>query len=69
MFVLDRKRLSIIILIVLLGVFTFLYKSEEGKIENNQYVTATPVASKVVVLDAGHGVPDEGASLLLFNKK
>ena len=61
MFILDRKRLSVIILVVLFGIFTFLYRTEEQKIEEDKYVTALPVSSKVVVLDAGHGIPDEGA--------
>ncbi len=61
MFILDRKRLSIIILVVLFGIFTFLYRTEEEKMEEEQYVTALPVSNKVVVLDAGHGIPDEGA--------
>lgn len=69
MFILDRKRLSVIILLVLFGIFTFLYRTEEEKMEEEQYVTALPVSNKVVVLDAGHGIPDEGVSLLLFNKK
>ena len=43
----------------LLNIIVSCCIKEEGKIENNQYVTAKPVASKVVVLDAGHGVPDE----------
>ena len=54
MFILDRKRLSVIILLVLFGIFTFLYRTEEEKMEEKQYVTALPVSNKVVVLDAGH---------------
>ena len=61
MFILDRKRLSVIIFLVLFGIFTFLYRTEEEKMEEEQYVTALPVSNKVVVLDAGHGIPDEGA--------
>ncbi len=39
-------------------------KGEKNKNQNNESViqtTATPVSGKTVVLDAGHGVPDEGA--------
>ncbi len=69
MVVLNKKRISIMLLIILVGIFTFSYhtadKGMEGELqsqnqEQNKYVTTTPVSNKVVVLDAGHGVPDEG---------
>lgn len=59
MLVLNRKRISVIMMVVLLGIFTFLYQNEEQKHEVQQYVAATPVSNKVIVLDAGHGIPDE----------
>lgn len=31
-------------------------------------VNATPVTNKKVILDAGHGLPDEGATSFLRNK-
>ena len=61
---LNRKRISLIILVVVLGVFTFAYQEEKQKIEIQEYVTSIPVSDKVVILDAGHGYPDEGVSLL-----
>lgn len=62
--ILNRKRISLIILVVVLGVFTFAYQEEKQKIEIQEYVTSIPVSDKVVILDAGHGYPDEGVSLL-----
>ena len=62
--ILNRKRISLIILVVVLGVFTFAYQEEKQKIEIQEYVTSIPVSDKVVILDAGHGTPDEGVSLL-----
>lgn len=62
--ILNRKRISLIILVVVLGVFTFAYQEEKQKIEIQEYVTSIPVSDKVVILDAGHGYPDEGGSLL-----
>lgn len=62
--ILNRKRISLIILVVVLGVFTFAYQEEKQKIEIQEYVTSIPVSDKVVILDAGHGYPDEGISLL-----
>ena len=61
MLVLNRKRLSLIILVVMLGVFTFSYNESKQILGDSQTVTATPVSGKVVILDAGHGTPDEGA--------
>lgn len=59
--ILNRKRISLIILAVVLGVFTFAYQEEKQKLEIQEYVTSIPVSDKVVILDAGHGNPDKGA--------
>lgn len=80
MLVIDKKRIKIITASVLVAIFTFTFQiamkqgnplnaniTNENKTNaNNQSVqtTATPVSGKTVVLDAGHGVPDEGAHLL-----
>ena len=61
MLVLNKKRISLIFLIVLLGIFTFSYQDAKENLEKSLVVTATPVSGKVVILDAGHGTPDEGA--------
>ena len=58
MIFLNRKRISLILIIILLGIFTFSYQ-QETESKNAQIVTSTPVSGKVVVLDAGHGFPDE----------
>ena len=42
------------ILIILFGIFTFSYRTAEQEIQEQQPVTATPVSSKVIILDAGH---------------
>lgn len=64
MLILNKKRLSLILLIVLLGIFTFSYQDAKENLEKSVTVTTTPVSGKVVILDAGHGSPDEGCSLL-----
>ena len=61
MLVLDKKRLSLTFLIVILGIFTFSYQDAKEDLEKTLITTATPVSGKVVILDAGHGTPDEGA--------
>lgn len=61
MIVLSKKRIGIVILSVFVSVFTFMFAS--SKRENNNTITTVtlPVSGKTVVLDAGHGTPDEGA--------
>lgn len=54
MFVMNRKRLSIMILVIFIGIFTFSYRTTEKEIERDEPVTATPVSNKTVILDAGH---------------
>ena len=53
MLILNKKRI-IMILVILVGIFTFSYRAAEQEIEEQEPVTATPVSNKVVVLDAGH---------------
>ena len=60
MIVLNRKRISLILIIVIVGVFTFEYQIAKTERYSMQ-VTAVPVSGKVIVVDAGHGTPDEGA--------
>lgn len=59
MFVISRKRINLIILAVLVGVFSFSYtKEKNASLTRDMEVTSTPVSNKVVVLDSGHGLPD-----------
>ncbi len=39
-------------------------RNEKREIGDAVQVTSLPVSGKVVILDAGHGTPDEGVSLL-----
>ena len=69
MIVINKKRIQIILSCLIIGIFTFSFqiasnKNELGKnIDSKQQyaleTTATPVSGKTVVIDAGHGVPDE----------
>lgn len=70
MIVINKKRISIILSCVLVAVFVFYFQiannKNEFKSENNLNqkqntveTTATPVSGKTIVVDAGHGVPDE----------
>jgi N-acetylmuramoyl-L-alanine amidase len=64
--IINKKRLKIILSCVMIGIFAFLLGSNNNnklKEVNQSTVTttSTPVSGKTIVLDAGHGVPDEGA--------
>ena len=69
MIVLSRKRMNIVLTSIFIAVFTFSFRiagntEKEGNTKENVEIVqtaTTPVSGKVVVLDAGHGVPDEGA--------
>ncbi len=59
MVVLNKKRLLLIVSSVFLSIFVFLLSNTN----NDDYISTVslPVSGKTVVVDAGHGVPDEGA--------
>ena len=60
MYVIERKRICLILIALLLGIFAYSYENQKINIdEQTQSTTATPVSGKVIVVDAGHGVPDE----------
>ena len=60
MFVIKRKRICLILIALLLGIFAYAYEGKKINIDDEtQSTTATPVSGKVIVVDAGHGVPDE----------
>ena len=66
MFIISRKRISLILICFLIGISVYSYQgiktgTQERAEETIEEATATPVSGKVVVLDAGHGTPDEGA--------
>ena len=60
MYVIKRKWICLILIALLLGIFAYSYENQKINIdEQTQSTTATPVSGKVIVVDAGHGVPDE----------
>ena len=68
MLIINSKRIKIILAFLLISLFTFscnTIKYEKNNVNNKTVeTTATPVSGKTVVLDAGHGTPDKGVSLL-----
>lgn len=71
MVVFNKKRIEIIISCVIIALFVFSVQisnnkntKDEKNINESKSIletTATPASGKTIVLDAGHGVPDEGA--------
>lgn len=59
MIIINKKRILFIIMFILISTFTY---SINIKKENTISTSSLPVSNKVVILDAGHGKPDEGAS-------
>ena len=62
MYVINRKRIGLMVICLLLGIFAYSYQGSKMELEQEvQETTATPVSGKVIVVDAGHGIQDEGA--------
>lgn len=71
MIVINKKRIQIIVTCLLIAIFAFVFQMGNNKnvLEENINTkqeqektiatTATPVSGKTIVIDAGHGVPDE----------
>ena len=60
MILISKKRLIFVAMVVVLSIFSFSFERQidrENALESSQTV-ALPVSDKVVVLDAGHGSPD-----------
>ena len=64
MLVINQKRIKLILSCILIALFAFSFKIADNNqktknVKETVETTATPVSGKTVVLDAGHGVPDE----------
>lgn len=64
MIVLSGKKIRYSV-IGMFAIFMVIAVALSSKEENNNYIdtVSLPVSGKVVVVDAGHGVPDEGAEV------
>ena len=58
MIILNKKRITIITLSVFISVFAFIFSMDK---QNTVPTVSLPVSGKTIVVDAGHGKPDEGA--------
>lgn len=59
MIILSKKRIMIITSILIVA--TLVFSIQTAKLNETTQTVALPVSNKVIVLDAGHGKPDEGA--------
>lgn len=61
MIILSKKRITLILTCVIVGIFTFMMQNVELSTKEVVPTVNLPVSGKTIVVDAGHGVPDEGA--------
>lgn len=59
MFILNKKRLVFINLIIVFSIF--YYSLFSNNFSKTEIVSSTPVGNHTIILDAGHGSPDGGA--------
>lgn len=60
MFIFNKKRMIFINLSIVIAVF--IYSLSSASTLKTEVVSSTPVSNHTVILDAGHGSPDGGAS-------
>ncbi len=58
MIVLNKKRIAIIVMSVFVSIFAFILVTDKQEMIPT---VSLPVSGKTIVIDAGHGKPDEGA--------
>ena len=58
MFVINGRRIFFIFSCIFLSIFSFFISNNKESI----LTSSTPVSNSVIIIDAGHGYPDEGAS-------
>ena len=62
MYIISKKRIQIMLSAILVGVLAFgIQISNKEKQALTVETTSTPTSNKTIVIDAGHGTPDEGA--------
>ena len=67
MFILGKKRLITMMCMIFVSLYAFSFKIANEDIMLNKKTVetvSTPVTNKIIIVDAGHGTPDEGAGLL-----
>ena len=60
MIILSKKRITLILSCVMVGIFTFMLQTSNVNKQDTIPTVTLPVSGKTITVDAGHGVPDEG---------
>lgn len=64
MLILKRKRIIMMMCMICVSLYAFSFKIASNNLvkeEKTVQTVSTPVTNRVVIVDAGHGTPDEGA--------
>lgn len=61
MIILSKKRITIVLSCILVGVLVFTLQASRLEIKETIPTVTLPISGKTIVVDAGHGIPDEGA--------
>lgn len=61
MIVLNKKKITLVLLGAFLSIFVFILATDKNEMVPT---VSLPVSGKKIVIDAEHGKPDEGVSLL-----
>ena len=64
MLILKRKRIIMMMCMICVSLYAFSFKIASNNLvkeEKTVQTVSTPVTDRVVIVDAGHGTPDEGA--------
>ena len=67
MLILKRKRIIVMMCMFFVSLYAFSFKIANEDLTLNKKsieTVSTPVTNKVIIVDAGHGTPDEGAESL-----
>ena len=64
MYVIRKKQILFMFCCIFVSMFIYVAGDNLKRNINTTQVVALPVSNKVIVVDAGHGVPDEGEKLL-----
>ena len=61
MYVLRKKQILFMFCCIFVSMFIYVAQTNLERTTNATQVVALPITNKVIVVDAGHGIPDEGA--------
>ncbi len=65
MIILKKKRLILTANFIIIALLACIYSI--SAYEETQQTVALPVSNKVIILDAGHGLPDERSNIIQWN--